>query len=133
MNQAKAQTRPVSVAVLVAVVALTLFTAGCHLYLGLNGLRRPLNIFTVLFILNGLGYLALLAALMLPIPQLSGYRPLLRWGLLGFAALTVVVWAALVITIHFGAIPLAYVTKVVELTLIGVLWFGGGGFSRQVA
>jgi hypothetical protein len=132
MDQAKAQTRPVPVAVLVAVVVLTLFTAGCHLYLGVRGLARP-SIFTALFLLNGLSYLTLLAALMLPIPQLSSYRHWLRWGLLGFAALTVVVWVTLVLTIHFGAIPLAYVTKVVELTLIGVLWFGGGGFNRSVA
>ena len=130
MNQVKAQTRPVPVAVLVAVVVLTLFTAGCHLYLGLNGLRRPLNTFTVLFILNGLGYLVLLAALMLPIPQLSGYRHWLRWGLLGFAVVTVVVWVVLEIPVNFKAIPLAYMTKVDELVLIGLLWLGGGVFNR---
>ena len=129
MNQAKAQARPMPVGIVVAIVVLTLFTAGCHLYLGVRGLARP-SIFTVLFLLNGLGYLALLAALTLPIPQLSGYRHLLRWGLLGFAVVTVITWVALVITIHFGAIPLAYVTKVDELVLIGLLWLGGGGFNR---
>ena len=129
MDQAKAQARPMPVGIVVAIVVLTLFTAGCHLYLGVRGLARP-SIFTVLFLLNGLGYLALLAALTLPIPQLSGYRHLLRWGLLGFAVVTVITWVALVITIHFGAIPLAYVTKVDELVLIGLLWLGGGGFNR---
>jgi hypothetical protein len=121
MNQAKSQSAFLSV----GIVLLTLFTAGCHLYLGVNGLRRPLSIFTVLFLLNGLGYLTLLAALTLPIPRLSGYRHVVRRALAGYAALTVVTWVTLVITIHFGAIPLAYVTKVVELTLIFVLWLAG--------
>jgi hypothetical protein len=118
MNQARSQSAFLSV----GIALLTLFTAGCHLFLGVNGLRRPLNIFTVLFLLNGLGYLALLAALTLPIPRLSGYRHLVRRALAGYAALTVVTWVILVITMHFGAIPLAYVTKVDELTLILLLW-----------
>jgi len=121
MNRAKAQSGFLSV----GIVLLTLFTAGCHLYLGLNGLRRPLNAFTVLFILNGLGYLALLAALTLPTPRLSGYRPLLRRVLAGYAALTVVSWVAVVVILHFGAIPLAYVTKVDELALLLLLWLAG--------
>ena len=121
MNQERAQSGFLSV----GIVLLTLFTAGCHLYLGLNGLRRPLNAFTVLFILNGLGYLALLAALTLPISRLSGYRPLLRRVLAGYAALTVVSWVAAVIILHLGAIQLAYVTKVDELTLILLLWLAG--------
>ena len=121
MNQERAQSGFLSV----GIVLLTLFTAGCHLYLGLNGLRRPLNTFTVLFILDGLGYLALLAALTLPIPRLSGRRPLLRRVLAGYAALTIVSWVAAVVIMHFGAIQLAYVTKVVELTLILFLWLAG--------
>ena len=123
MNQAKAQSGFLSV----GIVLLTLFTAGCHLYLGLNGLRRPLNAFTVLFILDGLGYLALLAALTLPIPQLSGYRPQLRRVLAAYAALTVISWVFAVVVIHFGAIRLAYYTKADELALILVLWLA----SRQ--
>jgi len=118
MNQTRAQSAFLSV----GIVLLTLFTAGCHLYLGLNGLRRPLNAYTVLFILDGLGYLTLLAALTLPIPRLSGYRPLLRRVLAGYTALTIVSWVAAVVIMHFGAIPLAYVTKTDELALILFLW-----------
>ena len=44
----------------IGVILLTVGTAVIHLYLGLQGFP--------LFILNGLGYLALLAALILPIP-----------------------------------------------------------------
>jgi hypothetical protein len=127
MNQARAQSTFLSV----GIVLLTLFTAGCHLYLGLSGLRRPLNAFTVLFILNGLGYLTLLAALNLPIPRLSGYRPLLRRALAGYAALTIVSWVATVVILHSRAIPLAYVTKVDELTLILLLWLAGRQASVQ--
>ncbi len=121
MNQARSQSTFLSV----GIVLLTLFTAGCHLYFGLNGLRRPLNTYTVLFLLNGLGYLTLLAALFLPIPQLSGYRPLLRRVLAGFAALTILACVFSVVVIHFGAIRLAYYTKVDELALILVLWLAG--------
>jgi hypothetical protein len=121
MNQARVQ----STILTVGIVLLTLFAAGSHLFLGVNGLRRPLNIFTVLFLLNSLGYLTLLAALTLPIPQLSSHRHLVRRALAGYAALTVVTWVTVVITMHFGAIPLAYVTKVDELTLIFVLWLSG--------
>jgi hypothetical protein len=128
MNQARAQSTFLSV----GIVLLTLFTAGCHLYLGLNGLRRPLNIFTVLFLLNGLGYLGLLAALTLPIPQLSGYRPLVRRVLAGYAALTVASWVVLVVSIHFGAIPLAGAAKADELTLILFLLLAGRQPSVQV-
>jgi hypothetical protein len=128
MNQARTQSGFLSV----GTVLLILFTAGCHLYLGLNGLRRPLNIFTVLFLLNGLGYLTLLAALTFPIPQLSSYRHLVRRVLMGYAALTVVTWVALVATIHFGAIPLAYVAKVDELALIAMLWLAGRQTSLRV-
>ncbi len=118
MNQARSQSTFLSV----GIVLLTLFTAGCHLYFGLNGLRRPLSTYTVLFLLNGLGYLTLLAALTLPIPRLSGYRPLLRRVLAGYAALTIAAWVFSVVVIHFGAIRLAYYTKVDELALILVLW-----------
>ncbi len=121
MNQARSQSTFLSV----GIVVLTLLTAACHLYFGINGLRRPLNAYTVLFFLNGLGYLALLAALFLPIPQLSGYRPLLRRALAGYAALTIVAGVFSVVVIHFGAIRLAYYTKVDELLLIFLLWLAG--------
>ena len=51
-------------------IVLTVGTALIHLYLGLQGFP--------LFVLNGLGYLTLLAALTLPIPRISDYRNLTR-------------------------------------------------------
>lgn len=71
----------------------------------------------VLFILNGLGYLTLLAALYLPLPQLAGYRRLIRWALLGYTALTIILWI-----IMGSRIPIAYIDKAIEVVLIALLW-----------
>lgn len=45
-----------------------------------------------LFILNGLGYLGLLGAYFLPIPLFQDRHKLVRWVLMGFAVLTIVLW-----------------------------------------
>jgi len=92
----------------IGVIVLTVGTALIHLYLGLQGLP--------LFILNGLGYLTLLAALTLPIPRLSEYRNLTRWVLVGYAALTIFLW------ILVGARnSIGYTDKIIELALIALL------------
>ena len=92
----------------IGVIVLTIGTALIHLYLGLQGFP--------LFILNGLGYFTLLAALTLPIPRISDYRNLVRWVLLGYAALTVFLW------ILVGARnSIGYTDKVIELALISLL------------
>jgi hypothetical protein len=72
----------------------------------------------ILFVLNGLGYLALIAALYF-IPQLAGMRSLIRWVLIAYTAITLIlyfvmnwpdVWA-----------PLGLITKAIELVLIVLL------------
>jgi hypothetical protein len=67
----------------VGIVLLTLVTALIHLQLAFPD---------PMFILNGLGYLALLAALYLPIPQLAPYRNIVRWVFIGYTALTLTLW-----------------------------------------
>jgi hypothetical protein len=90
------------------VIVLTVGTALIHLYLGLQGFP--------LFILNGLGYLALLAALILPIPRISEYRNLVRWVLVGYTALTIFLW------ILVGARnSIGYVDKIIEIVLVAFL------------
>src|SRR5215210_5018684 len=90
------------------IILLTVGTAVIHLYLGLQGFP--------LFILNGLGYLGLLAALTLPIPRISEYRNLTRWVLVGYAALTIFLW------ILVGARnTIGYTDKIIELALISLL------------
>jgi len=92
----------------VGVILLTVGTALIHLYLGLQGFP--------LFVLNGLGYLGLLAALILPIPRISEYRNLVRWVLVGYTALTILLW------ILVGARnSIGYTDKVMELVLVVLL------------
>lgn len=92
----------------IGIIVLTVATALIHLYLGLLGFP--------LFILNGLGYLTLLAALYLPVPQLARYHGAARWVLLGYAALTIFLW------ILVGArTPLGYIDKLIEVALIALL------------
>ena len=94
----------------IGIIVLTVVTAAVHLYLGFQGLP--------LFVLNGLGYLALLAALYLPVPPLLPYRNAVRWILIGYTALTIVLW--LVITGGISA-AIGYMDKVVEVLLIILL------------
>ena len=104
MDHTRAELGPAQIGIIVLTVA----TAVIHF-----ALVFP----SVLFILNGLGYLALLEALYLPIPQLTGYRLQVRWALLGFTVLTVVLWV-----IMGSRTPIAYIDKLIEVVLIVLLW-----------
>lgn len=104
MNQTRTQIGTLQIAILLLAVA----TAVIHFTLAFP---------SPLFILNGLGYLALLAALYLPIPQLTAYRRLMRWALLGYTALTIVLWVII------GSRDLiAYIDKAIEVVLTLLLW-----------
>ena len=95
-----------------AIVALTVITALIHLVLAFN----PFN---PLFILNGLGYLVLIVALYF-IPQLAAQRALIRWALLGFTAITFVLYFVFNWPDIWG--PLGLIDKAVELVLMILLW-----------
>jgi hypothetical protein len=95
-----------------AIIVLTVATALIHFVLA----------FDFMFILNGLGYLALLGALYLPIAMFDPYRTYIRWVLIGYTALTIVLWA--VITGASYSV-IGYVTKAIEVALIVALWFEG--------
>ena len=112
-------TVPSSHALRLGVVILTVATAAIHLYLGLSS-GLPL------FVLNGLGYLTLLAALYGPIPRLLPYRNAVRWLLVGFAVLTIILW--LVIT-GGNSTTVGYLDKTVEVLLI-ILLVAEARFSR---
>ena len=89
------------------IVLLTLGTALIHLQLAFPDPA---------FILNGLGYLTLLAALYLPIPQVARYRNTVRWVLIGYTALTIFLWILL------GArTPIGYTAVAIEVALIVLL------------
>lgn len=109
-----AQTRLTTLSYLI--ILLALFTALVHL---------SLNFPDVMFILNGLGYLALLAALYLPLPFAKDNRRLVRWAFIGYTALTIVLWAIM------GERNLtAYTDKAAEVLLILCLWLEGRQAGR---
>lgn len=96
-----------SVALRIGIAILALGTALIHL---------QLNFPDPVFILNGLGYLGLLATLYLPIPQLDHRRNAVRWAMVGYTALTIFLW------VLFGArTPVGYADKVIEVALILLL------------
>jgi hypothetical protein len=97
-----------------AITVLTLITALIHLVLlNLGGKILPL------FILNGLGFLALLYALLRPPAFLKGQTSLVHYAFIGYTAVTVIAYFALQ---GFGFSALGYFTKLVEVLLIGALW-----------
>ena len=99
--------RSANLALQIGIVLFTLGTALIHF---------SLNFPDPVFILNGLGYLALLAGLYLPLPQLAHHRNAVRWTLIGYAALTIFLW------ILFGErTPVGYAAKACEVALILLL------------
>jgi hypothetical protein len=102
----------------VGIFVLTVATAVIHLYLALSAIgSMGFNFGVMLFILNGLGYLGLLAILQLPIRQLARFRSAARWALIGFAALTIVLFF-----IMAPVYPIiGYIDKAIEVALIGLL------------
>lgn len=101
-----------------AVIILTVVTALIHLALGIGGLLGQPDVLSVLFIFNGLGYFALLAAVFLDMPFFATRRALAHYLLMLFAAVTIVAFFA----INFSRLdqqgPAAIVTKGDELLLI---------------
>jgi hypothetical protein len=111
---AKPSTAPRSaadIAIRIGVVVLTLIAAVVHL-----SLLFP----DPVFILNGLGYLTLLATLYLPISRLVPYRQLVRWTLIGYATLTILAWVAI-----GERTPLGYSTTAGEVALVALLLIEG--------
>ena len=87
-----------------AIVGLTLATAAIHASLG-----------GTMFMLNAIGYAVFALAMVLPGP-LGRIRWLVRYGLIGFTAVTIGGWLA------FGArFDLAYLDKAIEVALIALL------------
>ena len=98
-----------------AIVVFTLITAFIHMVV-LNMLMSKVDL---LFTLNGLGYLTLLAAYFLPFAK--KYRNLVRWGFLAFTAVTILAWIGIGDKSWPGG-ALGYLTKLDELVLIIALW-----------
>ncbi len=101
----------VDVAIRIGVVVLALAAAIVHLS---RLFPDPV------FILNALGYLTLLAALYLPLRRLAPHRRVVRWALIGYAALTILAWVAI-----GERTPLGYSTTAGEVALVVLLLVEG--------
>jgi hypothetical protein len=74
-----------------------------------------------MFVLNGLGYLALLAAYFLPIAFLQKNHSLVRWAYIGYTLVTIIAW----IVMGDKTFMLGYITKLIEVALIALLFIDG--------
>jgi hypothetical protein len=104
----------------VAIIVLTIITAVIHLGIGAGSLGTGDTTFGALFVLNGVGYLVLLAALFTKyIPVLSGQNTLSHYLMIGFAAVTIIAFFAI------NRLDISWVsglTKLDELLLIIVTY-----------
>ena len=115
---ASSRTSSVGLSLGVGIFVLTLTTAVIHLYLALSAVASMgFNFGIMLFILNGLGYLGLLAILQLPIRQLTRFRSAARWALVAFAALTILLFFIMAPVYMI----IGYVDKAIEVALIALL------------
>lgn len=115
MNQT--ETRAGIGPVQIGVITLALATAGIHLYLffieGFLGNGEMLPLFQLLFVVNFLAYVILVAALYLPVPSLARFRPVARVLLISIAL------ASILSYYRVGVLDLlGNVDKIIEALLI---------------
>ena len=96
---------PAGYPVMSGIILATLITAVIHLALGIP-----------LFILNGLGYLVLLVLLYAPLPALARFQPMVRYVLIGYTVLTIILYFVMAPLMALGLI-----TKAVEVVLVILL------------
>jgi hypothetical protein len=101
----------------VSVIVLACATALVHLWLGVVQLSMGMG-GGVMFLLNAIGYVGLVAALygFVPIALLKQNRILVRWALVAFTVVTILGWIAIGTRNEIG-----YLTKVIEVVLIVLL------------
>ena len=93
---------PVDIAIRLAIVGLTLATAYIHSTLG-----------GLLFTLNAVGYLVAAVAIVIPLGLAIRFRWVVRLGLMGYAATTILGWA-----IQGPYYSTAFIAKGIEVALI---------------
>jgi hypothetical protein len=96
---------PVDIALRIGIVGLTLATGYIHSTLG-----------GLLFTLNATGYLVAAIAIVIPLALAVRYRWVVRLGLIGYAATTIIGWA-----IQGPYFTTAYIAKAIEVALIVLL------------
>jgi hypothetical protein len=114
-------------------IALTsLFTAVMHLAAAFDTQLFPAGHNPdPLFILNGIGYIGLLGAYILPIPFLQQQHKRVRWVLIGYAILTILAWVFIWViqSVILQGTPFfsrdsyyGVPAKIAELILLAILW-----------
>ena len=107
----------------IGLILADLITAGLHIYAAFALYPPPQFSPDPMFTLNGLGYLGLLGAYLLPIPFFQKRHKLVWWTLGGFTILTIVLWAIIgdkTFSTLTGQIGIS--AKIAELFLLGFLW-----------
>ena len=102
MFAARTPLRATDVVIRVAIAGLALTTGYIHLTLG-----------GLLFTLNAIGYFTAAAAVLVPLALAVRFRWVVRLGLIGYAATTIIAWA-----IQGPYFQLAYIAKGIEVALI---------------
>jgi hypothetical protein len=105
MFATRTKLRPSDMVMRAAIVALTLATGYIHLTLG-----------GLLFTLNALGYFVAAVAMIAPLALAVRFRWVIRAGLIGYAATTIIGWA--IMGPYFST---AYIAKAIEVALIVML------------
>ena len=105
MSQSRSSITPAAVVLRVAIVGLALGTAYIHSTLG-----------GLLFTLNALGYVVVAVAMVIPLGIAIRFRWVVRLGLMGYAATTILGWA-----IQGPYYSTAFVAKGIEVALIAIL------------
>jgi hypothetical protein len=101
---------------MLAIIILTVATALIHLGLAFVAMSAGDMTTLIMFLLNGIGYLVLLAAYTMPLPFARDYPRLVRWAFIAFTAVTIIGWVA------FGSRnAIGYVDKIIEVALIVLL------------
>lgn len=98
----------------IALIVLTIITALIHFE---RAIQDP--DIRILFILNGLGYFALLAAFYMPAFQ--RFHKLVRWSFIVYTAVTILLYFVWVAMSGEWTIPLGPIAKVVEAAMIVLL------------
>jgi hypothetical protein len=104
-SPSRAGISPAAVVLRAAIVGLTLATASIHSTLG-----------GLLFTLNATGYVVAAVAMAIPLGLAIRFRWVVRVGLMGYAAATIIGWA-----ISGPYFMTAYIAKAIEVALIVLL------------
>jgi hypothetical protein len=112
-----------------AIVALAVATALMHLSFFIRDPKG--GVFSVLFLLNGLGYLGLLGLLYVRLGLPQSLVRLVRPAFIAYTALTIILYVVFSYQAGNWSIPLGPIDKLAELALIGLLWSEGRSASAM--